>query len=226
MPRPSIIGHTLSSGVGQSITLNVPTGVVNGDYLLSIIRSNQTGVHNPPSGWTKLQELNIFTHSSGAQGINAGALFYRSASGEPSNYIFDIESGKYTAVSIGIRDTNGIDTYSVYNSGLTCLNPANFGTKVNYTGGLSLDIFGAMSPLVGGSFINIYEAPFNGTYHSGVSLSISSGYLQYSSTGNYSPPKSVSRASGSQFLNSGDLYYQPPSIYYFGVSLEFKPTGI
>lgn len=216
---PNLISYGLSSGVSNIVSVPLPTGVSSGNFLLGIVRSNNSGNHNIPSGWTQIGSE--FFVNDYINNICAGAVFYRNANGLDSGYSITIDSGKYVGTILNVNQTTGIDNYQILNSGQGCSSTILYGQKLNYSGELQLDIILGLTPLLGAT-LGGYEAPFNGLYHSGVSLYVNVTTVEYPS-GNYSPPSFLIRASGSEYQNSGQLYYYPGGLYYAGMSLGLKP---
>lgn len=73
-------------GSGLGITVNVPTGTVDGDLLVAIVsidNSEDTLPITAPAGWTQ-----IFQHGQTGGGQSALGVWWRIASSEPSSYSF------------------------------------------------------------------------------------------------------------------------------------------
>lgn len=88
----SYVSESHSPGYGSSyissVTINKPSGVVDGDLLLCLVGGNRPG--GVPSGWTELYE--------GSQGSTGDAvyLYYKIASGEGSDYTFPLSSSAWS----------------------------------------------------------------------------------------------------------------------------------
>lgn len=81
---------TNATGTASSLTINKPTGTVNGDVVAIAVFANNvafsTATITPPAG---------FTAGPSAGGTTNGtlSLFYKVASGEPASYTFTIANG-------------------------------------------------------------------------------------------------------------------------------------
>lgn len=216
MSNPSIVSYQISSGNSDVAYIPLPTGVSSGNYIFGILRSDSSGVHNIPSGFTQLgQEFTIFNY---IDTFNAGACFYKIADGTEStgNYI-NIESGKYISYVANVVST-GIKEYRQFNNNLDMNSSYAFGCYIKSSGKLVINAIGGICPFTNGTYISQYDAPFNGLFHSGVSLYINSGI--YNS--GYSPIWSVIRPTGYPFENSGYLSQFPPALFSFGLSVAFN----
>lgn len=88
MPAPAYRSHTTIAWSATSIrSINVPTGVVDGDLLLAVvITSSYNQTINTPDGW----EILTTTFTTGNTGNPSHSLhaFWRYASSEPTSYTF------------------------------------------------------------------------------------------------------------------------------------------
>lgn len=82
----SIVNTTtaVQNTASTTITINVPSGVVNGDILVLMVMSNN-GTWTTPSGWT------VWLANA-----NNRAIYYRTASSEPASYTIT-QSGNTTS---------------------------------------------------------------------------------------------------------------------------------
>lgn len=103
------------NGAGNSVSVSVPAGVVNGDLLMAAISGFGSVGATPsapttPSGWTKIGEAS----TSGSNGnINTG-WYYRIASSEPANYTL-ANSGGDTYIDADIIAFSGVDATTPFN---------------------------------------------------------------------------------------------------------------
>ncbi|HYE95062.1 MAG TPA: hypothetical protein VD962_02535, partial [Rubricoccaceae bacterium] len=91
-----------------SITISKPTGVVQGDFLMAVIRTRIGAGWNVPSGWTQLM-----IHTSGGTQV----VFYKFAgSSEPTSYTFTATGPHRMAGGIvaysGVHSATPIDVYN------------------------------------------------------------------------------------------------------------------
>jgi len=93
---PALRGTPQSASIGaNNCQVNVPAGVVNGDFMLAAIAGFKTAGVTPatpvdPAGWTK-----IGVASSGLPAVDnvQVAWYYRVAASEPAQYTFAITQG-------------------------------------------------------------------------------------------------------------------------------------
>src|SRR5436309_1319860 len=50
----SYVASSTASLTGGAVSVNVPAGVVSGDYMITILSSGNTNTITPPAGWTPL----------------------------------------------------------------------------------------------------------------------------------------------------------------------------
>jgi hypothetical protein len=81
---------------GSSITVNMPSGVKDGDYLLMCVCANLGGVTGP-AGWT---EIFLVSQSK--------TVFWRMASNEPASYTATFPTAKAAAVVIALSGANPV----------------------------------------------------------------------------------------------------------------------
>lgn len=108
--RAASTGSVSDAAVGANLTLNRPTGTVDGDLLIALIIQDQdatikTGMP-APTGWTK-----IANSSSGVTANGQVAIYtHTAASGDPSSWNWTNDSGgvpDITGTMLAITDTDG-----------------------------------------------------------------------------------------------------------------------
>lgn len=108
MPQISFVGSVSHTGTNAtSINATIPSGVVNGDFLLVALNKTTTGTGTIPSGWTLLNSTN---YSNGAL-----TTWWKLAFNEPASYSVTFSSadvGIVTSAFRGCDITNPIDTSS------------------------------------------------------------------------------------------------------------------
>lgn len=87
---PAYESFSTNDGFGSSITINVPSGTTDGDFLVAWISCNNTTI-GTPSGWTKVSQA---TSSVGT----AAGLYYREATSSDTSFT-------WTSTSLGVRGT-------------------------------------------------------------------------------------------------------------------------
>lgn len=98
-PSPRSLGTT-ATPASTNVTINVPSGVVNGDYLIACIRSSSDAAVTC-TGWTEAK------HSSG--NTWRCTVLYRVASSEPASYTFT-GTGTLTPCMMVYKDVASIET--------------------------------------------------------------------------------------------------------------------
>ena len=101
-----------------SITVAVPSGVQNGDFLFAQISVAFDRTVSAPSGWT---QLDVRIHHSRTANNGRTYLYYRNASSEPANYTWTISGGTtyvrgVIAAYRGVDQSSPIDGWSGQNS--------------------------------------------------------------------------------------------------------------
>jgi hypothetical protein len=95
-PSPPVFeAGSTSTSASNSFSVDAPSGVVNGDLLVTVIdfEKGSTEVINLLSGWTLLVRTNNST--------NAGqAIYYKVANNEPSTYTWTITQGSKTCIGV------------------------------------------------------------------------------------------------------------------------------
>jgi hypothetical protein len=77
---------------GTSITINKPSGTVDGDIMVMFFATNGTGTITPPSGWTNRASL--------SNGNRKYHVYTRTAASEGSTYTFSFTTTTYTSAII------------------------------------------------------------------------------------------------------------------------------
>lgn len=107
-----------------SLSINKPTGVIQGDVMIAVIfqyRSGGTASITPPTGWTSIVGGQI------GNATRIGHTYYKVATGsEPASYTFTMASGGTNASAGAIAAFYNVNTSSVLNAtGTFTLNTAN-----------------------------------------------------------------------------------------------------
>lgn len=101
---------SLSAAKASSLTISVPSGTTDGDFLLMVVTNSNPEPWNKPSGWTAL--VNPSGSVPGVSGSypgstadagnddNYSSAFYRIASSEPSSYTVAMSTG--TSIMCGV----------------------------------------------------------------------------------------------------------------------------
>jgi len=141
----SFVGYTTATPDGTtSVTVSVPSGVQNGDFLLLALVGYSSGVPSVPSGWTVL-----YNESLPARAADGFILAWRVASSEPASYtITDSSSIWPSAVMYAVRggaSSSPVAGYSLQTSSSyqTTLNPPSYTQK--QTGSLLIYGFGGVN---------------------------------------------------------------------------------
>lgn len=91
----------IATGAVTSLTVNVPSGTVNGDQLILWATNGDGVTFNTPSGWTLLQQTND-------QNIVDAAMWRRTAASEPASYA--VTTGSATRIVAAILRYTGVNT--------------------------------------------------------------------------------------------------------------------
>ena len=112
MAAPNYVSSNTAFAGGTNVTLNKPTGVVNGSVLIALVVSQFGAIGSAPSGWTKIEDApNI--------GGNIWCAVYKkditNAAGEPASYTWSVAfggagSGLILHYDSGVPDTDGSTT--------------------------------------------------------------------------------------------------------------------
>lgn len=78
---------TLSQAAAASITINVPTGTANGDFLLMVVTDSNPVTWTQPSGWTLIGNA-----ADAGNDDNFASAYWRIASSEPGSYTVSLSS--------------------------------------------------------------------------------------------------------------------------------------
>lgn len=120
------------NGGGNSVSVNVPAGVVNGDLLIAHINGYSAAAGGTPSspttpsGWTAIAAF--ASTNSGTNNNTALGVFYRYANNEPASYTL-ANSGGTTYIDAAIAAYSGVDPTTPFN--LTSVSAAFNATSGN-----------------------------------------------------------------------------------------------
>lgn len=93
------------TGVATSVSIDVPTGTQNGDMMVAVFGNGDAGGTEPTcSGWTR---IGYVEDTAGSDGMIS--MFYRVASGEPTDYTFSYPSSSSNQTSGIIGTYRGVD---------------------------------------------------------------------------------------------------------------------
>lgn len=102
-PAPTLVGSYSDGANASTHVLNVPTGTIDGDLMITACGQASFMVLTPPAGWTLLTVL---------QPGPSLAIYYRFASSEPASYTWTTTGNSRGEVAT-YRGASGIDTYSI-----------------------------------------------------------------------------------------------------------------
>lgn len=120
------------TAAATSVTINVPSGIANGDLLLWVASGNVATVAPTPAGWNVYQ-----TGTGTAQNLS---IFYRFASNEPASYTHStLTSGKWAFTMAGF-------------SGVDATTPLDVAVPA-YVAGTTAVAFPAITPVTSGAWI-------------------------------------------------------------------------
>jgi len=126
---------------GRSLTINKPTGTVQGDLLLAAISVDGTPNVSPPTGWTTIREGN-----SGSQ-VRLEVYYKVAGASEPSSYTFRWSRYNLRQAAGAILRYSGVDTTNPINaSGIgsgTTISPTAPSVTTTVTDTMVVRIYGA-----------------------------------------------------------------------------------
>ena len=122
-------GASATNPGGSSLTINVPSGTVNGDVMIAVLAWYTATSITPPSGWTL-----IATQPDG-EGIGYNSSYYRVAASEPANYTWNWSGTSYPAGIIytfsGVNTSTPIDVSQVESGTSTLPTAPSVTTRVS-----------------------------------------------------------------------------------------------
>ena len=77
------------NSAGTSLAINVPSGISNGDVMITVLELNAAVTITQPGGWT-----NVGSGFPVTNGTNVLDAWYRVASSEPASYTWTFGSAK------------------------------------------------------------------------------------------------------------------------------------
>ena len=90
----SVPGYTSATPAGvTSVSISVPSGVADGDFLILTAITYTSGAWNPPAGWNVL-----FSGGLPLAATHQFILAWRTASSEPASYTLNVGSSAWPAV--------------------------------------------------------------------------------------------------------------------------------
>ncbi|HEX7122105.1 MAG TPA: hypothetical protein VF178_07015, partial [Gemmatimonadaceae bacterium] len=101
MPHPALqtVSTAAPAGNTDTLTLNVPSGTTDGDYLLALVTAFHNRIVTPPGGWTEIEGL-----SDSGPFVQIRA-YERIASSEPASYDWTQDSANpFGGVMLRIDD--------------------------------------------------------------------------------------------------------------------------
>jgi len=153
---------------GTAITIDKPSGTVNGDIMVMFFATNGTGTITPPSGWTNRTSL--------SNGNRKYHVYTRTAASEGSTYSFSFTSTSFTsAIIYSVANATAYD--SIQTATATAASTINVPT-ITPTGNGSLWIGGFYTAASGTPYPDLHADFTNPNF--GTSLSSErhrSGYI-------------------------------------------------
>jgi hypothetical protein len=133
--------HTALDTAQSTLTINKPTGTVDGDVLVAFILASDATFSSEPSGWTQVgSQLNV-NAAAGSPTYARLRAYVKAASGEPSDYAWGMSaSDNHIGAIVAVQ---GADISSIVDAS---------GTQANVTDDLTI-VLPSISPGTAGDLL-------------------------------------------------------------------------
>lgn len=116
------------NAANTTLAVNTPTGIADGNLMITILELNAAVTVTPPGGWTHLTGFAV------TSGTNVVDGYYRVASSEPASYTWTFGSSKCNIGCLGYSGTAAASPIDVSNCG-TAASPTSVTPSVTATAG-------------------------------------------------------------------------------------------
>jgi hypothetical protein len=134
--------ETLVTPAAANITVNLPVGVANGDYVIVSVLSNAGTITSPPAGWTNIDTEYVQSNPKHA----VFGKFW--ATGDPTTVTVTVTSVTKTAIAAcfsGVDPTTPLDVISAGGTGSTNSNAITAATMTTVTANCMLVFFAGIN---------------------------------------------------------------------------------